>query len=120
MAYSMGRPYVTAFRVRSSIMNILRNLLLLAALGTAATAPAGANPRDRNQDDPFKATQQGRIMPLRAIEARIIPRLRGFDYLGPEIYLPAGFYRLKFMRGGQVVWIDVDARTGEVLRKSGF
>ncbi|MGZ8997718.1 MAG: hypothetical protein ACXW2T_02575, partial [Allosphingosinicella sp.] len=83
-------------------------------------SPIEARPRDRKQDDPFKALQQGRIMPLRAIEGRIIPRMRGFDYLGPEIYVESGFYRLKFMRGGQVVWIDVDARTGEVVRKSGF
>lgn len=101
-------------------MKILRTLLLLAALGAAATGPVEGRPRDRNQDDPFKATQQGRILPLRAIEGRIIPRMRGFDYLGPEIYLESGFYRLKFMRGGQVVWIDIDARTGGILRKSGF
>ena len=101
-------------------MKKLRTLILIAALGAAAAGPVEARPRDRNQDDPFKALQQGRIMPLRAIEGRIIPRMRGFDYLGPEIYLESGYYRLKFMRGGQVVWIDIDARTGEVVRKSGF
>lgn len=101
-------------------MKMLRTLILLAALGCAAIAPIEARPRDRNRDDPFKALQQGRIMPLRAIEERIIPRMRGFDYLGPEIYVESGYYRLKFMRGGQVVWIDVDARTGEIVRKSGF
>ncbi len=101
-------------------MKIVHTLLLLAALGAAATGPADARPRDRNKDDPFKALQQGRIMPLRAIEEGIIPRMRGFDYLGPEINLDSGFYRLKFMRGGQVVWIDVDARTGHIIRKSGF
>jgi hypothetical protein len=101
-------------------MKILRTLVLLAALGSLTIGPIEARPRDRNQDDPFKALQQGRIMPLRDIEGRIIPRMRGFDYLGPEIYLQSGFYRLKFMRGGQVVWIDVDARTGGILRKSGF
>ena len=101
-------------------MKTLRTLILLAALGFTAIAPIEARPRDRNQDDPFKATQQGKIMPLRDIEGRIIPRMRGFDYLGPENYLQSGYYRLKFMRGGQVVWIDVDARTGEVIGKSGF
>ena len=101
-------------------MKIVRALLLIAAIGGAAIGPAEARPRDRNQNDPFKALQEGKALPLRAIEARIIPRMRGFDYLGPEIYLESGFYRLKFMRGGQVVWIDVDARTAEVIRKSGF
>ena len=100
-------------------MKILRSLLLLAALGTAALAPAGANPRDREQDKVFKGIQQGRYVPLRVVEGRIIPRLPGFDYLGPEL-IPGDRYRLKFMRGGQVVWIDVDARTGRVIGKSGF
>ncbi len=26
---------------------------------------------------------------------------------------------LKFMRGGQVIWVDIDARTGEVVGRSG-
>jgi hypothetical protein len=99
-------------------MKILK-LLLLAALGSAALAPAGANPRDREQDKVFKNIQQGRYVPLRAVEGRIIPRMRGFDYLGPEL-LPGDRYRLKFMRGGQVVWIDVDARSGQIVGKSGF
>lgn len=58
-------------------------------------------------------------MPLRAIEARILPRMQGADYLGPELDFGSERYRLKFMRGGQVIWIDVDARTGQVLGKSG-
>ena len=99
---------------------ILRILLMLAALVAAASAPVGARPRDRDQKDVFEETQKGRILPLRFIEARIVPRMRGFDYIGPEPHLGMGIYRLKFMRGGQVVWIDVNARTGDVVGKSGF
>jgi uncharacterized membrane protein YkoI len=95
-----------------------RILLLLAALGAVATAPADARPRDKEQDQVFRGLQEGRIMPLRVIEARIVPRMQGFTYLGPE--LVGARYRLKFMRGSQVVWIDVDARTGDVIGKSGF
>jgi hypothetical protein len=92
---------------------------LLAAL--VAAAPAGAHPpRPRDQDVAFRGTRDGRFMPLRAIEARIVPRLPGFDYLGPELDAEAARYRLKFMRGSQVVWIDVDARTGEIIARSGF
>jgi hypothetical protein len=60
-------------------------------------------------------------MPLRAIEGMIVPRMqmRGFDYLGPELDSASGRYRLKFLREGQVVWIDVDARTGQMLGRSG-
>jgi len=98
---------------------IVRALLLFAALGAVASAPADARPRDREQDKVFRGIQEGKIMPLRVIEARIIPRMPGFVYLGPEL-AEGGRYRLKFMRGARVVWIDVDPRTGEVVAKSGF
>ena len=98
---------------------ILRTLLLIALAGAAA-APADSRPRDREQDAAFSEMQKGRFLPLRAIEGRIVPQMRGFTYLGPELDPGAGLYRLKFMRGAQLVWIDVNARTGEVLRRTGF
>jgi uncharacterized membrane protein YkoI len=100
---------------------ILRSLLLPAALlAAAAAAPAESRPpRDREQEAAMRGLQEGRIMPLRAIESMIVPRMRGFDYLGPEFDPASARYRLKFLGAGQVVWIDVDARTGQVLGKSG-
>jgi hypothetical protein len=98
--------------------------LLLAALAGALLAPApgaaAARPRDRDHAAAFAATREGRFLPLRAIEGRIVPQMRGFAYLGPELDAASGRYRLKFMRGPQVVWIDVDARTGQILGRSGF
>src|SRR4051812_7213098 len=95
--------------------------LLFAVFGmTALTLAADARPRDREQDAAFKGTKEGRFVPLRTIESQIVPRMRGFDYLGPELDPGGGYYRLKFMRGAQVIWIDVDARTGRVVGKSGF
>ncbi len=84
-----------------------------------ATLPADARPRDREQDAALRAMQEGRILPLRAIEGMILPRMRGFDYLGPELDVASARYRLKFMRGPQVVWVDVDGRTGQVIGHSG-
>ena len=81
--------------------------------------PADARTKHRDQDVAFEATQQGRIMPLRTIEARIIPQMRGAEYLGPELDAGSSRYRLKFLRGDRVIWIDVDARSGRVLAKSG-
>ena len=102
-------------------MRILSALLIAAtALSAAASAPATAGPREREQAEAFKGARDGRIIPLRAIEARIVPQMRGFAYLGPEYYAEIGRYRLKFLRGQRVVWIDVDARSGEVIGKSGF
>lgn len=102
-------------------MRILSAFLIAAtALVAAASAPASAGPRERDQESAFRGTQAGRIIPLRAIEQRIVPQMRGFAYLGPEYYAETGYYRLKFLRGQRVVWIDVDARTGEVIGKSGL
>ena len=98
----------------------VRFLLIAAAFGlTAVTPAADARPRDKEQDVAFRAMKQGRIMPLREIEARIVPRMQGADYLGPELDAGSSTYRLKFMRGGQVIWVDIDARTGEVVGRSG-
>jgi uncharacterized membrane protein YkoI len=45
-----------------------------------------------------------------------MPFMGGADYLGPEFN--GETYRLKFMRGGRVIWVDVDAATGRILRRS--
>jgi len=38
------------------------------------------------------------------------------EYLGVEPNVSSNRYRFKYMRpGNAVVWVDVDARTGEVL-----
>lgn len=90
----------------------------LAAAGVAA-APLSARPHHRDQDVAFEATQQGRIMPLRTIESMVVPQMRGADYLGPELDPGSGRYRLKFLRGDRVIWVDVDGRTGRVIGRSG-
>ncbi|MFL6843695.1 MAG: hypothetical protein ACJ8ER_02305 [Allosphingosinicella sp.] len=98
----------------------LLSALLIAATAASASAPLSAYPREHQQNEAFRGTREGRIIPLRQIEESIVPRMRGFTYIGPEYYAEAGRYRLKFLRGAQVVWIDVDARSGEVIGKSGF
>jgi hypothetical protein len=98
----------------------VRFLLVAAAFGlTALTPAADARPRDKEQDTAWKATKQGHYLPLRSIENRIVPKMRGADYLGPELDAGSSTYRLKFMRGGEVIWVDIDARTGEVVGRSG-
>ena len=93
--------------------------LILAAVGVVLTAaPADARPRDKEQATAWRETQEGRYLSLRNIESRILPKMRGADYLGPELDPGSGRYRLKFMRDGQVMWIDVDARTGDVIGRT--
>jgi hypothetical protein len=90
--------------------------LLAALLGAGLVAsPALADP-PRDQDRAFEAAREGRSMPLPKIERKVMPFMDGADYLGPE--LNGETYRLKFMRGGRVIWIDVDAATGQIVRRS--
>ena len=102
---------------------VSRILLSLAATGLLCGAPVAAETqrhgRDRDQDVAYEARKQGKILPLREIESRILPRVRGADYLGPELDAGRGIYRLKFMKDGRVLWVDVDASTGQVLGRSG-
>ena len=94
--------------------------ILLALVGLVSTAVAAdARPRPREQDAAFQGTRDGRIIPLREIEAKIIPQMKGAKYLGPELDPVSSRYRLKFMRGYQVIWVDVDGRTGQVLAREG-
>ena len=65
-----------------------------------------------------KDLRAGNVRPLREIERRVLPMMAGAQDLGPE-YDPAAYtYRLKFIRDGRVTFVDVDARSGEVLRQS--
>lgn len=45
-----------------------------------------------------------------------MPLMPGADYLGPEFN--GSTYRLKFMKDGRVIWVDVDAATGQIMRRS--
>jgi uncharacterized membrane protein YkoI len=96
-------------------MTLFRTLLAALLAATLAGAPALADP-PREADKAFRDTQQGRALPLPQIERRVMPFMGGADYLGPE--LSGGTYRLKFMENGRVIWVDVDAQTGRIVRRS--
>ena len=96
-------------------LSLFRTLLAPAiAVGTLASPVMADPPRDAERA--FDATQKGRSMPLPKIEQRVMPFTGGADYLGPEFN--GGTYRLKFMRNGKVIWIDVDAQTGRIIGRS--
>jgi hypothetical protein len=95
---------------------ILKRIIAAAALGAGLlTSPAAANP-PRDADRAFEATREGRSMPLPKIERRVMPFMGGADYLGPEFN--GRTYRLKFMKDGHVIWVDVDAATGRIIGRS--
>ena len=108
---------------------LIASFAAAALLAGGLAAPAAAQ-RDRGNgqgrgaaSDQMTARQEmqaGRTMSSRDIERRVVPQMRDKgEYLGFQYDGTASAYRLKFIsKGGQVTWVDVDARTGRVLRVS--
>ncbi len=103
-------------------MQMFRVLALAASVAVAA-APAHALPQDRRSDQAAarKGRMQGQLLPLRTIEARVVPPMtkRGAQYIGFDFDSASGIYTLKFLRNGNVIWVDVDGRSGQVMSRSG-
>jgi hypothetical protein len=97
-------------------MKTLAPLLIL--LLAAPALPAQAGPGGNAQDQARKELRAGNIRPIREIEGRVIPAMQGAQYLGFEYDPVALAYRLKFIRNGHVIFVDVDARSGETIRQS--
>ena len=97
---------------------MFKNFLVLFAISAAAliTAPA-AEARRGEQSDARDDVQSGKVKSLREIEGSVVPKMRGMQYLGPEYDPGPQVYRLKFLNGDRVIFVDVDARTGGVLRQ---
>lgn len=90
--------------------------ILFLAAGLPAM-PALAAPGDA-QGQVRRDMREGAVRSLREIEQQVLPLMQGMEYLGPE-YDPAALaYRLKFIRDGRVVFVDVNARSGQILRQS--
>jgi len=113
--------------VKDLPMSLFRNLLLSLCAAAAVATPALARPRDeaarlawldrpRDQDRAYIQKQRGQSMPLPQIERRVLPRMGGADYLGPE--MRGRNLRMKFMDQGKVIWVDVDPMTGRIIGKS--
>ena len=96
-------------------MSLYRKFALAALCAGLLTGPALADP-PRDAERAFDAKRQGRAMPLPKIERRVMPFMGGADYLGPE--LNGSRYRLKFVKDGRVIWVDVDAATGRIVGRS--
>ncbi|WP_128892280.1 PepSY domain-containing protein [Erythrobacter sp. HKB08] len=100
--------------------NLTASILAAAMLAGGLSVPAAqAQAQSRNdQGEARKEMRAGNVLPLREIERRVLPTMRGAEYLGPAYDSAAMAYRLKFIRDGRVMYVDVDARTGRILRRS--
>lgn len=108
--------------VRTAFLAACAAVSLSLIGGGPAAAQSFDRERDRGQGEQHSARAQleaGRIMPIRDIERRIIPQMRESDeYIGFEYDPDAQAYRLKFIRNGRMIWVDVDARSARILRYS--
>ena len=95
-------------------------VMLGAGSATSAVA-AGVAAQEQTRTDQGTARREmraGNQLSLREIERRVLPRMRGAEYLGPSYDSTARAYRLKFIRDGRVTYIDVDARSGRIINRS--
>ena len=97
-------------------MRLTKTLFAIVAL--TVVVPAEASQRPTEQNDARRDLRNGSVQSLRDIERRVLPMKPGMQYLGPEYDPDALVYRLKFMHDGRVVFVDVDARTGQIRGES--
>ncbi len=107
--------------VRKLFIPLLAGAML--AGGLTAT-PALAQQKRGDQESARKEMRAGNVLTLREIERMVVPQMESqggnLQYLTPEFDSVARAYRLKFIDNskGQVIWVDVDGRTGRIMRIS--
>ncbi|WP_254606517.1 PepSY domain-containing protein [Sphingomonas bacterium] len=94
-------------------------MLLSLILAFAAPVPPAMQDHQRDQDQAWAARHEGRILPLKEIERRVVPTMPGAQYIGVDFDPGSGVYTFKFLRNGAVIWVDVDGRSGQVIGRMG-
>ncbi|MXP09132.1 PepSY domain-containing protein [Pseudoblastomonas halimionae] len=96
---------------------MFRILALSFSLTLALPSAAQAQTRDE-QAEARKEMRAGNLLTLEEIHRRVVPQFerKGMEYIAVELDPRARVYRFKFLDDRQVVWVDVDARSGRILR----
>lgn len=92
--------------------------LIATVLASMVPVAAQAQQRPDEQNEVRRDLRSGAVRSLRDIERRVLPTKPGMQYLGPEYDPSAMVYRLKFIRDGRVTFVDVDAKTGQIMGES--
>lgn len=93
----------------------------LGAGSATSVVAAGVTAQEQSRTDQGTARREmraGNQLSLREIERRVLPSMSGAEYLGPSYDSTARAYRLKFIRDGRVTYVDVDARSGRIIKRS--
>lgn len=96
------------------LSKILGPAALAAAAFTMMAAPADAQGRRDEQDAARRAMLDGHVMPFSIIKRRVEAEMGDATYLGSEFIPRGNRYRLKYVKDGKVVWVDVDGRSGDI------
>jgi hypothetical protein len=89
--------------------------LALAATAFLGLSAAPAQGRRDEQDAARRAMLEGQVMPFSIIKRRVEAEMGDATYLGSEFNPSTNRYRLKYVKDGKVVWVDVDGRTGDII-----
>jgi uncharacterized membrane protein YkoI len=92
-------------------------ILIVTALALSVPAITVVAQTTGEQNQVRKDMRAGNVRSLREIEQQVLPTKPGMQYLGPEYDPTAMAYRLKFIRDGRVVFVDVDAKSGTVIEQ---
>lgn len=95
-------------------VRLIMMLVALAGLtGGLMASPAAAL---RGPNDVREMVQAGQIMPFEVIQRRVMQENQG-EYMGAQFDQSTRIYRFRFLRDGDLINVDVDARTGERVRR---
>ncbi|CAN5458433.1 hypothetical protein BH10PSE12_BH10PSE12_14880 [soil metagenome] len=88
---------------------------VVASLFAVSLIPqADALGRRDEQDAARRAMLDGQVMPFSILKRRVEAEMGDATYLGSEFNPSTNRYRLKYVKEGKVVWVDVDGRTGDI------
>lgn len=90
-------------------------LVAVLFLGFALVAPALAGVENQVRD----LVQAGEILPFDAIQSRVRAQTPG-DYVGADFDAGTRTYRFRFLVNGNVINVDIDARTGQRVRRGRY
>lgn len=88
---------------------------LALCVSAATAAPAQAlDPKVKDHDAARAATKSGEIRSLGEIKSRVGSRVKG-ELVGSKLDMDQKRYRLRYLREGSIVEVDVDAKTGHII-----
>ena len=93
--------------------------LLILGFNPAPAPTSHAEQRRSEQVRAYEEAKQGRLLSPRIIEAKVTPTMKDYQYLGFDLDFGSGIYTLKFLRDGNVVWVEVDGHSGQILGRTG-